>query len=67
MGLADRVRQLEGGGKCTRCGWPPSLDEDVKVNFHWPDVGDKPQENEYCEECGRQTRVVLRWSFEEPR
>ncbi len=65
MGLKDRLRKLEGGGKgsCQVCGWGTP---DLKVVVTWYDghEDEDPEdarEPEYCPACGRPDLVVIRW------
>jgi hypothetical protein len=63
--LATRVTRLEaarGGGKCPNCGGPDDPDDHSSYELVWVDEA----EEEWCETCGRQTGIVIRWPEDTP-
>jgi len=59
-----RVEALEaatgGGGECPRCGWGGGADDNQPYEVNWVDPGGAGDEEEFCEEGGRQL-VVVTW------
>ena len=64
--LERRVAALEesagGGGKCPECGGPDDPDDHTTYEVEWVDEA----EEEWCETCGRQTVIVVRWPEDLP-
>ena len=57
-----RLKRLEArhGAVCPTCGFTGDCSA-VKYEVGFADPDKEPRENEYCETCGRPTRIVLRW------
>ena len=60
--LQAKVSRLEeasggGGGECPECGGPDVPDDHITYEIVWVDDA----EEEWCETCGRQTGIVIRW------
>ena len=64
--IEKRLARLEesagAGGECPRCGGPDEPDEHTTYEL----VFDEEAEEEWCETCGRQTGIVIRWPEELP-
>ena len=68
-----RVRALEdgsggGGDGCPRCGWGG---DDEPFDFQEGDTfeivfDDVPEEEEFCEACGRRVEVIIRFEEDLP-
>jgi hypothetical protein len=63
--IERRVANLEeasggGGGECPRCGWGGGADDNQPYEVNWVDPGGAGDEEEFCEEGGRQL-VVVTW------
>jgi hypothetical protein len=59
--LQRRVAALEAAaiaGRCPECGGPDAPDDHTTYELVWVDEA----EEEWCETCGRQTGIVIRWS-----
>jgi len=64
--LERRVAALEksagGGGECPECGGSDDPDEPATYEV----VFVEEAEEEWCETCGRQTGIVIRWPEDLP-
>jgi hypothetical protein len=64
--LQAKVSRLEaaaGGGRgCPECGGPDDPDDHSTYELVWVDDA----EEEWCESCGRQTGIVIRWPEDLP-
>jgi hypothetical protein len=64
--LQAKVARLEeatgGGGDCSDCGGPDDPDDHSSYEVVWVDHA----EEEWCETCGRQTAIVIRWPEDLP-
>jgi hypothetical protein len=64
--LQRRVARLEAptdrGGECPECGGPDDPDDHTTYELVWVDDA----EEEWCETCGRQTGIVIRWPEDLP-
>jgi hypothetical protein len=65
--IQAKVSRLEkatgGGGDCPECGGPEDPDDPFSTyELVWADVA----EEEWCETCGRQTGIVIRWPEDLP-
>ena len=65
-----RVRALEaasgGGGECPECGGPDDPDDHTPYEIVFIDPGGPEDREEWCETCGRQTGIVIRWPEDMP-
>jgi len=59
--IERRVAALEqasgGGGRCPECGGPDDPDDHPTYELVFVDEA----EEEWCETCGTQTGIVIRW------
>jgi hypothetical protein len=64
--LQRRVTRLEesagGGGECPECGGPGDPGDHTTYELVFVDEA----EEEWCETCGRQTGIVIRWPEDLP-
>jgi hypothetical protein len=63
--IERRVTALEaasGGSGCLECGGPDDPDDHTTYELVWVDDA----EEEWCETCGRQTGIVIRWPEDLP-
>ena len=64
--IERRVAALEesggGGGECPECGGPDDPDEHTTYEVVWAEEA----QEEWCETCGRQTGIVIRWPEDLP-
>jgi len=64
--LQAKVSWLEaaagGGGECPGCGGPDDPDDHTTYEL----VFVEEAEEEWCETCGRQTGIVIRWPEDLP-
>jgi hypothetical protein len=64
--LQAKVSRLEaaagGGSGCPECGGPDYPDDHTTYELVWADDA----EEEWCETCGRQTGIVIRWPEDLP-
>ena len=64
--LQAKVSRLEaavgGGGECPECGGPDDPDEHTTYEVVWAEEA----QEEWCETCGRQTGIVIRWPEDLP-
>jgi hypothetical protein len=64
--LQAKVSRLEeaagGGGECPECGGPDDPDDHTTYEL----IFDDEAEEEWCETCGRQTGIVIRWPEDLP-
>jgi hypothetical protein len=63
VSIESRLRRLEGrgGGVCPECGGDEGGNDDT-YEVVWVDDA----EEEWCETCGRQTTIVIRWPEDLP-
>lgn len=63
----DRLLQATGGdGECPECGGPDDPGDHYSYEVVWVVPGG-PEDNEtWCESCGRQTGIVVRWPEDAP-
>jgi hypothetical protein len=64
--IERRVNALEeatgGGGECPECGGPDEPGDHTTYEVVFVDEA----EEEWCETCGRQTGIVIRWPEDLP-
>jgi hypothetical protein len=64
--LQAKVSRLEaaagGGSGCPDCGGPDAPDDHTTYEVVWVEEA----EEEWCETCGRQTGIVIRWPEDLP-
>jgi hypothetical protein len=63
--IERRVTALEaasGGGRCPECGGPDDPDDHTTYEV----VFVEEAQEEWCETCGRQTGIVIRWPEDLP-
>jgi hypothetical protein len=63
--IERRVAALEeasGGGRCPECGGPDEPGDHTTYELVFVDEA----EEEWCETCGRQTGIVIRWPEDLP-
>ena len=64
MSLQTRVRALETSPGCPECGFGPEDDnKPIEIVFVDSD-DDTPEENTYCDACGRPIHITLTWGDE---
>jgi hypothetical protein len=51
-----------GGGECPECGGPDGPDDHTTYEL----IFVEESEEEWCETCGRQTGIVIRWPEDLP-
>jgi hypothetical protein len=65
--LQAKVSRLEeaagGGGECPECGGPSGAEPDDHSSYElvFIDPGGPEDREEWCDTCGRQTGIVIRW------
>jgi hypothetical protein len=68
--LQAKVSRLEaaagGGDECPECGGPDKPDDHTPYEIVFIDPGGPEDWEEWCETCGRQTGIVLRWPEDMP-
>ena len=60
--LAALEESIGGSGKCPECGDPDAPDDHTTYEL----VFVEEAEEEWCETCGRQTGIVIRWPEDLP-
>jgi hypothetical protein len=65
--LNGRVERLEGGRTrpCPECGGDGGGNDDT-YELVWVDPGGPDAREAWCETCGRQTAIVIRWPEDLP-
>jgi len=66
--IEKRVAALEksaGGAACPECGGPDGPDDHTTYELVFVDFVEEAEE-EWCETCGRQTGIVIRWPEDLP-